>query len=62
MIPAFKIGSNILSKLLLASLSRRVIEYVTFSFLEYLVKRTETKYDDELLKLIKNEYYSRDAE
>lgn len=62
MIPAFKIGSNILSKMLLASLSRRVIEYVTFSFLEYLVKRTETKYDDELLKLIKNEYYSRDAE
>lgn len=62
MLPVFKGTTKVLSKILITFLSRKIIEYITFSFLEYLVARTETKYDDELLALIKKEYYSKDAE
>jgi type III secretory pathway component EscU len=41
-------------------LSRKVIEYIVFSMLDWLVKRTETKYDDNLLDLVKREYKSGD--
>jgi len=42
-------------------LSRKIIEYMTFSFLEWLVRRTDTKYDDQLLELVKSEYKSGDV-
>jgi hypothetical protein len=57
----FKGVASVLANIAMTMLSRKIIEYITFSFLEWLVKRTDTKYDDELLEKVKTEYYSDDA-
>lgn len=57
----FKGVASVLANIAMTMLSRRIIEYITFSFLEWLVKRTDTKYDDDLLQKVKTEYYSDDA-
>jgi hypothetical protein len=57
----FKGVASVLANIAMTLLSRKIIEYITFSFLEWLVKRTDTKYDDELLEKVKTEYYSDDA-
>lgn len=51
--------SSVLANIALTFLSKNIIEYITFTFLEYLVKRTDTKYDNELLDKVKNNYYQK---
>lgn len=52
----FSVALSVIKSLLITLLSKKAVEYLMFSFLEYLVKRTDTKYDDELLNIVRAEY------
>ena len=52
----FSVALSVIKSLLITLLSKKAVEYLMFSFLEYLVKRTDTKYDDNLLNIVRAEY------
>lgn len=52
----FSVALSVIKSLLITLLSKKAVEYLMFSFLEYLVKRTDTKYDDDLLNIVRAEY------
>ena len=52
----FSVVLSVIKSLLITLLSKKAVEYLMFSFLEYLVKRTDTKYDDDLLNIVRAEY------
>lgn len=54
---ALSVFANILTTLL----SKKAVEFIAFKFLGWLAKRTDTAYDDELLKIIEEQYYGKEA-
>ena len=55
----FLVGLNVITNILTTFLSKKAVEYIAFKFLEWLVKRTDTAYDDELLKIVEEQYYGK---
>ena len=51
-----KILFKVISKIAIAAAGEKVVEYCIFWLLGEAVKTTKTKFDDELLEKIKNEY------
>ena len=54
---AGKAAAMFFARLLLATLTEKVLAKVTFYALEKLASKTENKLDDEMVKDLKNTYY-----